>query len=854
MADSVQFVLDRLAHSFRQMEELGIFSSDEVASIVKKRTDHEYVLQRRQQTPGDFYNYLQYEINLEKLRILRCSKDMQVQARKIKKREDGGKKGVEKAMSDLKNRQNAIRNLQASSVRHISTVFERGIRRFPDEIDLVTDYIAFLKDELTPAAVSNGKGHEKYLVVANKTNSSALSEVFGRALSRHPKNESLWIMAAMHEVETNNNVHAARALLQRALRANKASNSLWKQYFELELWNALKLIARRKIITKPKINSKGNVVDEEEEPSKAKKVTSKENDEEDDEENYEESLLSGAPLVVFKHAVKAVDEVDFALTLLNLIRASLEPEHTTNSINANSTSFYGQCYNCTLENFKTQDTRSEADVQKRMLNLWGGLMRAVSSSEEEQESKDNDSDDDDDDDDDDKEKEEVDGGSSRKRKSAKAVHVTNHIPSIINKVELFTKVLRDANSYAESWSSADKENLMSAAQVELTSILQHASRKIHTSISRGTLLLPPSAGSAKKSRRGSGKAFETESEANEQVSFLCSIINALIGMILSIQSSSAATLACTAEDIARKVPNAVSSFALSLQVSRLQTLLGQAGTTDTSLDSNWLLSQRTADALLTLVNNKVTTSNLDDAVDSYARLWTAVSAGPTALEVAVALAPFLSVLVRTSNGIECFIEVVGMISAEGNSKHIEVCGKGFAAALVSRACQSNYRGELCAAYIQWVWEQQERKQQLQQQHSPTKLTLARRKNALLEATLRTVHQFVSTQILAVPMLVAGGGMLEYFSAALEHAYSIWCQMYGISNSDEGTSATGVADGTGSTKLLALIRTLGDSALKLSSGGEERTKRDRIWNIRENVELHSHHHKEASRIRWRRERD
>ena len=78
MADSVQFTLDRLASSFRKLEELKIFAPEEVDSIVKKRTDFEYVLKRRTLVVGDFYNYIQYEINLEKLRIIRCAKDMQV--------------------------------------------------------------------------------------------------------------------------------------------------------------------------------------------------------------------------------------------------------------------------------------------------------------------------------------------------------------------------------------------------------------------------------------------------------------------------------------------------------------------------------------------------------------------------------------------------------------------------------------------------------------------------------------------------------------------------------------------------------------------------------------------------------
>ena len=37
MADNVQFIMDRMAGTFRQMEEQGIFTTGEVKSIVSKK-------------------------------------------------------------------------------------------------------------------------------------------------------------------------------------------------------------------------------------------------------------------------------------------------------------------------------------------------------------------------------------------------------------------------------------------------------------------------------------------------------------------------------------------------------------------------------------------------------------------------------------------------------------------------------------------------------------------------------------------------------------------------------------------------------------------------------------------------
>ena len=68
MADRVRFIMDRLASTLMKVQAVGIFTSDEVKSIIKKRTDFEYVLMRRELSEADFSKYLDYEIKLNKLR------------------------------------------------------------------------------------------------------------------------------------------------------------------------------------------------------------------------------------------------------------------------------------------------------------------------------------------------------------------------------------------------------------------------------------------------------------------------------------------------------------------------------------------------------------------------------------------------------------------------------------------------------------------------------------------------------------------------------------------------------------------------------------------------------------------
>jgi hypothetical protein len=195
-------------------------------------------MKRRQLTPADFYNYLQYELNLDKLRIIRS---------------DYNNAPKEKA--------DAFRIIEGAFLSHISYIFDRSIRRFPSEMSLWGDYISFLKE---------------------KKLNSALNAVFSKALSLNPKNEDLWLQASVHELEVNNNLHSTRTLLQRSLRANKMSLRLWSKYFELELWNAIRITERQRIL--------GLEVDD--------------------------APVHGAPIVVFKYALIALpEELDFACDL-----------------------------------------------------------------------------------------------------------------------------------------------------------------------------------------------------------------------------------------------------------------------------------------------------------------------------------------------------------------------------------------------------------------------------------------------------------------------------------------------------------------------------------------------------------
>ncbi|KAJ1435605.1 hypothetical protein B484DRAFT_304174, partial [Ochromonadaceae sp. CCMP2298] len=197
MADGVRFIMDKLAILFRRLEDTQVFSGEEVRAIVKKVTDCEYVLKRRQQETADYQSYLQYLLKLDMLLAAR------VRRMEAKGKGKDGKEG-----------KGALDN-------HTTYVFDRAVRRFGGEQSLWADYVAFLQA---------------------KENTTQLNTVLGRALSLHPRVEVFWVQAAVHELESMGNAHAARVTLQRALRVNKRSALLWTRYFELELWSALRVV------------------------------------------------------------------------------------------------------------------------------------------------------------------------------------------------------------------------------------------------------------------------------------------------------------------------------------------------------------------------------------------------------------------------------------------------------------------------------------------------------------------------------------------------------------------------------------------------------------------------------------
>jgi len=194
----VQYVMDRLAPTFRILEALGIFSHNEIKQIITKRTEYEYVLHRRVLTVHDVYLYLQYELNLDKLRIIR-SKNIAAKANdarlvslpiylSLSPTHSLAYHFVSGNEIKVQDKRSALRGIDTVCHKHICSIFDRGTRRFTLEMSLWNDYINFLKE---------------------KKSNILLNNIYGKVLALYPRNEDFWLQAALHELGTNNNIHAA---------------------------------------------------------------------------------------------------------------------------------------------------------------------------------------------------------------------------------------------------------------------------------------------------------------------------------------------------------------------------------------------------------------------------------------------------------------------------------------------------------------------------------------------------------------------------------------------------------------------------------------------------------------------
>ncbi|KAI0141738.1 U3 small nucleolar RNA-associated protein 6-domain-containing protein [Xylariaceae sp. FL1272] len=183
VAEKARFYLEQAVPQLREFESKGIFSPDEIRSLVKKRTDYEHLVIAPGNKPQDWLNYVAWERSLETLRAKRC------------------------------------RRLEiTSSTSHagqgrVFGILERAVNRHPGNMELWKAYLSYAKDI---------KATKRY------------RKVMTRALRMHPSKAELWVMAGKRSAK-NGDMQAARGFFMRGARFCARDATVWLQYARCEL-------------------------------------------------------------------------------------------------------------------------------------------------------------------------------------------------------------------------------------------------------------------------------------------------------------------------------------------------------------------------------------------------------------------------------------------------------------------------------------------------------------------------------------------------------------------------------------------------------------------------------------------
>ncbi|KAJ3331442.1 U3 snoRNP protein [Blyttiomyces sp. JEL0837] len=120
MAETVHFYLERMVPELEDLEQRGIFTKDEIKAIVKRRTALEYAVHRRIGRRADFLRYIEYEVNLDRLRRKRKARfGLDVKAKEGEK---------QMTISDY------------SITRRVHSLYQKALKKFPGDLSLWCQY------------------------------------------------------------------------------------------------------------------------------------------------------------------------------------------------------------------------------------------------------------------------------------------------------------------------------------------------------------------------------------------------------------------------------------------------------------------------------------------------------------------------------------------------------------------------------------------------------------------------------------------------------------------------------------------------------------------------------------------
>ncbi|MCO5605738.1 hypothetical protein L7F22_059922 [Adiantum nelumboides] len=125
MADSVYYHLERMLPELDDLKERRLFSDAEVKEIARRRREFEFRLERRSKMKEDYLSYIEYELQVEKLRLLR-------------------KKSLVRELHSFRRRWQPSLCDRASAMR-IMLIYQLAVTRFKGDLDLWMQYLEYCK-------------------------------------------------------------------------------------------------------------------------------------------------------------------------------------------------------------------------------------------------------------------------------------------------------------------------------------------------------------------------------------------------------------------------------------------------------------------------------------------------------------------------------------------------------------------------------------------------------------------------------------------------------------------------------------------------------------------------------------
>ena len=204
MAEVVQLHLEDLLNGFKCLEDEGVFTSDEIQTIVKNIQNHEYKLQRsikEKETNLKFINYLQCVLQLIQKRYEKMNLTMNEEIRHM-------------------------------FIKKIKTEFRKLRDKNQRDVKIWLSFINFCKRN----------NHKDYV-----------SKLYNRMLQVLPDKPDLWISASKWYLEEQNSWDLARNSFKNGLRFNSNSPELFIEFFRFELLY-IEIISKRKKLLLEKQN------------------------------------------------------------------------------------------------------------------------------------------------------------------------------------------------------------------------------------------------------------------------------------------------------------------------------------------------------------------------------------------------------------------------------------------------------------------------------------------------------------------------------------------------------------------------------------------------------------------------